>query len=128
MEITKLLESNPSRFFAKIIKSRDIAHEFHLKAVNNSYATHKALQSYYETIVDLFDGLIESYQGKYGIVSISNLKNDSIENNNPIQYFESLVKEIKAGRNIFKESYIQNQIDTILELCYSTLYKLKNFN
>jgi hypothetical protein len=31
----------------------------------------------------------------------------------------------KARKNV-KESFIQNQIDTVQELIFSTLYKLKN--
>ncbi len=36
-----------------------------------------------------------------------------------------LSKYIETNRNKFTDSFIQNQIDTILELIYSTLYKLK---
>ena len=52
-----------------LMHSRTQAHVFHL-GVNGpgAFAAHKALQKYYESIVDLLDGLVESYQGKYGLI------------------------------------------------------------
>jgi hypothetical protein len=46
----------------KILHSRNQSHIFHLQT--KSYSEHKALNDYYDNIVDLYDGLIESYQGK----------------------------------------------------------------
>jgi len=53
-------------FIGTLMQSRNQAHIYHLQT--NSFAAHKALQEYYEEIVDLVDGLVESYQGKYGIL------------------------------------------------------------
>ena len=47
--------------------SRTQAHVFHLQTP--SFAEHKALNDYYNGIVDLVDGFVESYQGKYGILN-----------------------------------------------------------
>jgi len=48
-----------------LMHSRTQAHIFHLGVSGpGAYAAHKALQDYYEGIVDLIDGLVESYQGK----------------------------------------------------------------
>ncbi len=56
--------------FAKLISylfhSRTQAHIFHLQT--QSFAEHMALNVYYDGIVPLIDGIVESYQGKYGIV------------------------------------------------------------
>lgn len=48
----------------EILRMRDQAHILHLQT--NSYAEHNALQVMYEGLVDIFDRLIETYQGKYG--------------------------------------------------------------
>lgn len=108
-----------------ILHSRNQTHVFHLQT--KSFAEHKALNDYYDGIVDLFDGIVESYQGKYGI--IKNFKSFKIEqyknNKKTISYFERLVDIIEDNRDSVDDSYIQNQIDTILELINSTLYKLK---
>jgi hypothetical protein len=71
--------------------------------------------------------LIESYQGKYGI--ITNYKTYDMEQYSNgkkiIAYFTGLLKVIEENRDSVDDSYIQNQIDTIQELINSTLYKLK---
>jgi len=48
-----------------ILHSRTQIHIYHLQT--KSFAVHKALNDYYDGVVDLFDGLVESYQGKHGI-------------------------------------------------------------
>lgn len=108
-----------------VLHSRTQAHVFHLQTT--SYAEHKALNNYYDEVVGLFDGLMESYQGKYGI--IKNFKSFKIEqyknNKKTISYFERLLDLIEENRDSVDDSFIQNQIDTIQELINSTLYKLK---
>jgi len=108
-----------------ILHSRNQAHVFHLQT--KSFAEHKALNDYYDSVMDLFDGIVESYQGKYGI--IKNFKTFKIEqykdNKKTISYFEGLLDIIDENRDSIDDSYIQNQIDTVQELINSTLYKLK---
>ena len=58
-----------------ILHSRNQAHVFHLQT--KSYAEHIALNGYYDAVVALFDGIVESYQGKYGI--IKNFKTFKVE-------------------------------------------------
>jgi len=108
-----------------ILHSRNQAHVFHLQT--QSFAEHNALNNYYDGVVDLFDGIIESYQGKYGI--IKNFKTFKIEQykncKKTISYFEKLLDIIDENRESIEDTYIQNQIDTIQELINSTIYKLK---
>jgi len=108
-----------------ILHSRNQAHVFHLQT--QSFAEHNALNNYYDGVVDLFDGIIESYQGKYGI--IKNFKTFKIEQykncKKTISYFEKLLDIIDENRESIEDSYIQNQIDTVQELINSTIYKLK---
>ena len=91
---------------------------------------HKALNDYYDNIVDLYDVLIESYQGKYGILEdVKTYENVSYKSKDQIiDFFEDLTKEIESLRKSIKDSFLQNQVDTILELLFSTLYKLKFLN
>jgi hypothetical protein len=110
---------------SKVLHSRNQVHIFHLQT--KSFAEHKALNDYYDGVLDLFDSLVESYQGKHGI--ISNYKCDGFEDysggEQVINYLKSLDKDIESLRKSIKESFLQNQIDTIQELIYSTLYKLR---
>jgi hypothetical protein len=49
------------------------------------------------------------------------------EDDDTIKYFEGLVKYVELTRErLPQDSYLQNQVDTIVELIQSTLYKLKN--
>ena len=111
--------------------SRTQAHVFHLRVKGpGAYATHKALQEYYEEIIELIDGLVESYQGKNGLIEFQEV--EGIDNNasheNIIKYFEKLaaaLDKLRADESL-QDTYIQNQIDGVAELIYSTLYKLEN--
>ena len=113
---------------ATLLHSQTQVHIFHLQTKSqSSYSEHKALQKYYEGIDGLVDGIVESYQGKYEIIAgyktIKTVDYKSTEQ--VISYFKELDKNIEKNRTSVKESYIQNQIDTVQELIYSTLYKLR---
>ena len=49
----------------QLFHARTNAHVLHLRT--RSYAAHKALNEFYDEIVELTDDLAESYQGRYGI-------------------------------------------------------------
>jgi len=108
-----------------LLHSRTQAHILHLQT--KSYPEHMALNAYYDGIGDLVDGLVESYQGQYGI--IENYKSYDIQNykstDDTIKYLNGICEKVNKLRDCCKDSYIQNQIDTICELVNSTLYKLK---
>jgi hypothetical protein len=108
-----------------LLHSRTQAHTLHLQT--KSYAEHMALNGYYDGIGDLVDGLIESYQGKYSI--IKGYKQYPIEDykdtTTTINYLKELCDKVCDLKNCCKDSYIQNQIDTICELINSTLYKMR---
>ncbi len=108
-----------------ILHSRTQTHTLHLQT--KSFAEHKALNDYYDSIGDLFDGLVESYQGKYGIIesykSYDIVSYKSTEST--VKYLQDLCKKIESLRDCCEDSYIQNQIDTVCELINSTLYKLR---
>ena len=114
-----------SKLVSYLFHSRTQAHIFHLQTT--SFAEHKALNDYYDEIVDLVDGLVESYQGKYGIINgyVSFNVMNYTNKQQVIQYFEALCTTIGELRQGITDSYLDNQIDTIVELVNSTLYKLK---
>ena len=111
-----------------LLHSRSQAHVFHWQTKSqSSFAEHKALQKYYEGLDGLVDGIVESYQGKNDLLSgyktIKMVDYKSTEQ--LITYFKGLDDNIEKNRKSVKESFIQNQIDTVQELIYSTLYKLR---
>jgi len=112
----------------RLLHSQTQVHIFHLAVKGKgSYAAHKALQKYYEGIDALVDGVIESYQGKYGLLTdYKSFENESFKSiEQTINYLKGLDEMVQEKRDCCEDSFIQNQIDTIQELIYSTLYKLK---
>jgi DNA-binding ferritin-like protein len=111
-----------------LLHSRSQAHIFHWQTKSqSSFAEHMALGTYYDEIVGLIDGIVESYQGKYEIITgyktVEMVDYKSTEQ--LISYFRELDSNIEKNRKGIKESYIQNQIDGLQELIFSTLYKLR---
>ena len=111
-----------------LLHSRTQAHIFHWQTL--SFAEHSALNAYYDGIVGIFDGLVETYQGKYGIIKGYSNYNllEYTDKNQMVIYFEALVNKVNSLRQGIEDSYLQNQIDMVVELLESTLYKLKNLN
>ena len=111
-----------------LLHSRTQAHIFHWQTL--SFAEHSALNTYYDGIVGIFDGLVETYQGKYGIIKGYSNYNllEYTDKNQMVIYFEALVNKVNSLRQGIEDSYLQNQIDMVVELLESTLYKLKNLN
>jgi len=113
---------------SKLLHSRIQVHIFHWQTKSqSSFAEHMALGGFYEGIGDLTDGLVESYQGKHDIITgYDSMKLEDYQSvEQLIKYFKALDLAIEKDRKSVKESFIQNQIDTIQELIYSTLYKLR---
>ncbi len=110
-----------------LMQSRNQAHIYHLQVQGmGSFAAHKALNEYYDAIVDRIDGIAESYQGRYGIITGYKMPEAIREDNNARMYFDGLAKFVETIRKqIPQDSYIQNQIDEVVDLIESTKYKLK---
>ena len=94
------------------------------------YSDHKALNDYYDDIVDAIDTLIENWQGKYG--KTGELKNTmKTEVNKPVEYLETLREFTVNGRKelISKEdTELWSDVDAVLSIIDSTLYKLKELS
>ncbi len=115
-----------SQFISTLLSARTQAHIFHWQTPSDP--AHKALGEFYSKIVDTIDGLVESYQGKYGIVTgygnVALQEYQSCEG--IILYFTTLVSFIEKSRSLIaQDSYIQNQVDELVALLYRLLYKLR---
>ena len=91
-----------------------------------SFSTHKALNNYYDEIIPLLDGLIESIQGVYPRIGSYTLANPvDWSEGLPVTYFKGLYKFVQEHRKmVYQDSWIQNQIDEIAQLIAETLYQL----
>jgi hypothetical protein len=131
-------KSGAVKFFSKLFESREMAHVYHLQVKGDmgSHAKHVALQEYYEGddegeggILEPLDGLIEMYQGQFGIVEgYETIDTSSTMSKDPIEYFTELAEFVKKERhNCFdkEDTHYFNLIDDVLVLIYQLLYKLK---
>jgi hypothetical protein len=120
-----MAEEKFSYFVSYLKDSFDQAVVWHHQT--ESYAVHKALGKFYDGILGLTDGLVESVSGiydrpmQYQIDSPTDYKNSE----QVVKYFESLYKTIQEERKvIYEESWVQNQVDEISTLIAKTLYLL----
>ena len=109
-----------------LMHSRNQTHIFHLQT--SSYAKHKALQKYYEGIVPLVDALVESYQGREGILQnivIPASLPKSIIGDKPEAYLKEILDFVEGNRSKMPQySDLQNIYDEIIALLTKTIYLL----
>ena len=119
------------KLISTLMASRDQAHIFHWQTTGEgSFAAHTALNAYYDAIPDLTDTLVESYQGKHGIITgyTSADAFNEYDRTTAVKYFKGIAMFVeRAYAKLPQEhTYILNQIDNVKELVYSTIYKLEN--
>lgn len=113
-----------NEFISQLKQSFEQAVVFHHQT--NCLSEHEALRDYYEEIIPLLDGLIESLQGVYPRIGGFTLVNP-VDWSYGIStaYFQGLYKFVQEKRKmVCQESWAQNEIDSIVKLIASTLYKL----
>ena len=113
------------KYVALLFLARDIAHRVHLKT--RSYAEHKALNEFYDEIVDKADDFAEAYQGCYNeLLNIPLLTNEY--KGNIVDVLEKQKQWIESNRNAIvprENTALHNIIDEAVGLYDSTLYKLR---
>jgi hypothetical protein len=114
------------KILAILFLSRDLAHREHLRT--QSYSQHKALQKFYEGIVEQADGLAELYQGRNGIIKDIPLMDDEPSDDiaDTLESYMKMIEDIRYKAVDKSDTPIQNQIDTVVGLYLTTLYKLRN--
>lgn len=114
-------------FFARLLNAVTVAHVLHFQQTGpGSYARHEALGSLYDGLSGYIDSLVEDWQGCHDTV-IEDYPFAPIEKPaDPVAFIEELYEYIKTARaDVSDESHIQNQIDEICILIFTTRYKLK---
>jgi hypothetical protein len=114
-----------ANFIGTLFLARDVAHSTHLNT--RSFSKHSALNTFYDEVIELADKFAEAYQGKYGLIGPISLMSAK-KTNNIVEFLEGQVDELEKMRYkvVDKEcTPLQNIIDEIFGLYYSTLYKLK---
>jgi len=126
MKLTERLKPAASKInipqlVSELLESVTIIHKFHLKS--KSYAEHKALQKYYEGIGDLADTLFETSAWQNNSIEIPA---PTINDVTPVNYLIKLATFVEQVRLATTYSDLQNQMDEVKTLIFSTLYKLNN--
>jgi DNA-binding ferritin-like protein len=112
------------QFVMKLFDARTSTHVQHLQVSGNgAYAKHQALAGFYGGIVGLADSIVESWQGIFGEIlqypSPAPIQTDSMATLTELRTW------IQANRYMMcDESEIQNEVDGVLNLINSTVYKL----
>jgi hypothetical protein len=113
-----------AKFISTLFASRTQAHIFHLQTT--SYAAHKALNEYYDEIVDLADSYAETCQGRHDIIRGYTPTTQIFEDDSVVKYFTGLQKFIDSIRvELPQDSDLNNIVDEISDLVNATIYKLK---
>jgi hypothetical protein len=104
--------------------ARTGAHIAHFQTL--SYAQHKALNDFYDDILEAIDDWAENYQGIFGLITDYPMS-QPIPTGNPVAWMEAEHAWLKANRaNCCKgETQLENLFDTIKEAYSHALYKLK---
>lgn len=105
--------------------SRTYSHMAHLKTA--SFAKHKALNEFYDEIVDLADEFAEAGQGLVGKLDVPFIQMSG-DVNDPISAIEVHLKTLEAMSKGCDEAYMQNIFQEVQKLYRSTLYKLKELS
>jgi hypothetical protein len=116
--------SSVAKLISLLFNSREQTHILHLQT--KSFASHKALQGYYEGIIPLADKYAETYQGKYGIImGYTPLKSFVQGDKSILPYFKKLEKEVQSLRKQLPNDLdLENAYADILDLIHSTQYLL----
>lgn len=119
------MSSDVGKFLGLLLSSREQAHVFHL--VTKSFAAHKAMQTYYEGIVDLVDKYAEAYMGRYKkrISGLSPYINKRITTDSRVirLFFVNLLRVVK-GLKLPSDRSLVNIRDDIETLITQTIYML----
>lgn len=108
----------PNKFIGMLFQSRDIMHIAHLQTT--SFAEHKALNGYYDGILDLTDKFIEVYFGRFKRVEIVIPESKIMSS---VEHLKEMQQLIDGERNNYP-SELQNIMDEMLSLINKTLYLL----
>jgi hypothetical protein len=108
----------PSKFIGMLFQSRDMMHIAHLQTT--SFAEHKALNGYYDGILELTDNFTEVYFGRFKRVEIVIPES---KNMSAVEHLKEMQSLIDGERNNYP-SEIQNIMDEMLALINKTLYLL----
>ena len=122
--ITQTLEKNSvSTFMTTLFEVLNAAKKVHLQAKNKSYAEHMALAAFYDNFEDQMDTFIETYYGKFGVKDFTIAGCDCKDF---LPFIKNRISYFEASYDLFKDGFLVNQLDAIIQESYHLIYKLEN--
>ena len=121
--VEKPVDDPVMTFVMMMLHSVTNAHILHFKAPTLSI--HEAMGAYYGEVGDLVDSFVESFQGKYGL--LTKYTADYSLPTTPLEYMTGLkdqIAELRRMNGFPQDSELQNEVDSIANLVNSTIYKL----
>jgi len=115
-------QKNAALFVSVLLHSGTNAHFMHLQT--KSLSQHKALQRYYENVVDIADRWAEAFQGCYDV--IESYPGDFHIAKMPLTYIQKIKDFVDGMRKVLPDdSHLMNIIDELCELIDTTIYRLR---
>lgn len=114
-----------AQMVALVLLGRDLAHRAHWRTT--SYSQHKALQKFYEGVLEHLDAFVEQYQGRYDrLLDVPLLDNDiEGEIDDILEQQMAWIEDHREDICPRAESSLHNVIDEIVGLYQQTLYKIR---
>ena len=103
--------------------ARTNAHVLHLQT--RSYAVHKALNEFYDEIVDLADSFAEAYIGSYGLIEFPDVPYEP--HTDALKLLDEMDEVAESAREALTkgDTHLPSILDEITALVASTRYKLR---
>ena len=108
----------PGKFIGTLFQSRDAMHIAHLQTT--SFAEHKALNAYYDGILDLTDKFTEAYFGRFKRCEIVIPESKVLDAPSHLKELRSIIDTERTNY----PSELQNIMDEMLSLTDKILYLL----
>ena len=113
-------KSKHAEFIALLMQARTATHMMHL--MTDSYARHKALNGFYDSIVDQLDVIAEAAFGLYGKPYSMKIESMNVSVDSEESFLKSLRPVIQEARDECQSTNLQNEMDNLLTLIDKTLY------
>lgn len=112
---------------SKAFFSRDLAHLEHWRTQNGE--VHRALGEFYDGVIDQVDGIVECYQGTYGLIGPVTLTT-TVSAQTIVDHLVSERDWVKSNRNaiVKNDPAIGNLVDGLIGLYSTVIYKLQNLH
>ena len=117
------------QLIARVFATRNAVHIAHWKSKGDgSFARHMALGDFYDALIDKIDGIVEMYQGAFGL--IDKVEPASVDADGIMDHIGEEANWIEDNRSEIAGGVcaIENAIDDLTGTYLRTFYKLKNLS